>query len=407
MYKSQEKSKPFLILLFLLAPLLSVIVAAKFYRKKIFDQVVWLFFGFMGLIIVTTYTGSDVHRYHKWFEKYTVLDDYSKSIFFKDDVAIEIFRPASFYIVSKCSSNPQIYFAFVALLFGYFYVGILRLLLNSLRGDFNLLKVLVVLNFVFLFNFVDFQFVRSTLAKTMFIYYYLLYCRDDKIKYLLGSSLSILIHFMMVLPSFILLIHYLLNKKSNIKLLYIFFVLSSFILIFDFTSLKSLIETYLPEDLETKKGYLNEDYKENVDSAFNSTNWYIKYYGEISKYTLIYLSYLLVFKVKQCGNQLTNVLRFAFLFGIVANIVSVVPSGHRFFGIAYPLIWFVVSGTILGAAQKFPSAKFPRFIWIVFFFFITIGLRFVFDVMPLEFFLGNPVLAFFETSNVPLIDIIK
>jgi hypothetical protein len=361
----------------------------------------------MGVIMVTKNKTSDVHRYSIWFEQYSGLSDHAKKMFFSEDISVEIFRPASFYIISQISSNPQIYFLFIALFFGFFYVGILKILFADIAYGINIFKIFTILNFIFIFKFFDFQFVRSTTAIALFLYFFLMFCKHDKIAYLLLTTSSILIHFMMLFPVAFLIVYQFLPYKFNLKILYILFFVFSIFQFFEFSFLKDYIEEYLPTVIESKSSYLNEDYKEQLEEDINSTNWYIKYYRNILLISALYLLYSIIYKHRDINPFFIKILKFTFLFGILANVLSIIPLGDRYLGIVYPLIWFTISAYFLSKKFSFLNRASLKWVQYPMAFFIIIGLRNMFDIFPIEFFIGNPIISFLWVSDVPLIDIFK
>lgn len=394
-------------ILFLISPLLSLVVLARNFRSQAFFNVAWLFFGFLGIIIVTSNEASDVYRYSTWFNEYSNSSEQIQKSFFEEDIFIEVYRPLSFFLVSSFTDSSKIYLGFVALIFGYFYVGIIRMLLDNVLNRIGVFQLLFVLNFIFVFSFLGFQFVRFTTASVIFLYYFLRYSKNQDVKNILLSATSITIHFTFLFPVIILIGFHFFIKNKDLKIWYLLFLITSIITFVDFTVLKNIIEQYLPAELESKKGYLNEDYKMNVDESLSNVNWYIKYRADLLKFASLYIIYHLIFKFKTLDLQLVGILKFALFFGVFANIVSVVPSGFRFLVISNSLIWFAIAAFFLRNNLYSMNGIKVKILSGVIIFNIIIGFRYVFDIMPIELFIGNPILVFLGTSGVPLIEFIK
>jgi hypothetical protein len=392
-------------LLFLMSPFMSLIVMAKSFRSKVFYNLLWLFFGFLGFILVTNDQNSDAFRYSQSFKEYSNLSDDLRLNYFYDENGIDVFKVVSFNIVSAFTDNGSIYFLVIALFYGYFYIGILKYVFNSISFRLNFFYVLLILNFTFILPFLGFKFVRFSTATVVFLYFLIEYLTNGKRINLLYLCFSVLIHFSFLLPVFFVFIYQFLPKKINI--FFVLFVLTSFLSFFEFGVLKVIIEQYLPENLESKKSYLNEDYKELVDKGFGELNWYIRFRASIIRNTSILLLVYMFFSKKLNQLKYHSVLCFALSFGIIANIISVVPSGFRFLAISNSLIWFVFTINLLNNKFLILNKKILLITKIVVFYNVVVGLRYLAEDMPVEFFIGNPILAIFGTTNIAMIEFIK
>lgn len=394
------------LLLFLCFPFLAIVRLSSYYKHAFYQNFIWLFFGFLGIILLTHDTASDAYRYSIWFEEYANLPVELKLNYFSKDLSLDYFRPYSFYFVSLFTTNAKVYFLCIALFYGFFYKGILKFIFDSFDQKVNYTGALALISFVFIIPFLGFKFIRSPVALVVFIYFLLIYLKTNKLKYLILAAAAILVHFSFVLPVVFLIGYQFVPKKTGFFLL--LFIASVFFTFFDFSALKTLIEMYLPQDLDSKKAYLNEDYKENIVNAVEQVNWYIKYRLSFLTYSSIVLVLYFLYKSKIPQLKNISVLNFGLLFGVVANIISVVPSGDRFVGISMPLIWIFIITNYIQYQKVVNKNKLINLLFTTTILFnLLIGLRYLFDDISIEFFLGNPLLALFTMTNIPLIDFVK
>lgn len=396
--------------IFIVSPILSLIVLARQYRSKLYLNLIWFFFAFLGYILVTSNEFGDSSRYSKMFTEYANMSFEDQVVYFKEDAKLDLFRPLSFKLVSLFTDNDKFYFAFVAFFFGFFYSRILNFLIINLNQYLTFFTSLVLINFLFLMNFYGFQFVRFNTATVLFVYFILkFYLEEKKVKYLVFASLSVLIHFTYVFPVSFLILYQFLPKYK--KLFLYGFLVTSLFTFFEFSTLAQNIESVLPTELESRKSYLDSDYKTSIEESSNQVNWYIKIRGPLIKYTFLILiiQFLLFFKDKiNYNKKYDDLLGFLFFFGIFANIVSVVPSGSRFLSIVYGTIWLLLI-TILINNRALLMQK-PLVKYYLYFFFgfnLVIGVRYLFDIFPIEFFIGNFITVMIDTTDISMIEYIK
>jgi hypothetical protein len=114
-------------------PFLALVILAKEYKMKFFQNVIWAFFVFYGLTIVKNTENSDVSRYSKWFESFAMAQDVDWSTFFDESEKLDYFRPLSFQFVAIFSDSSVAYFAFIGLIFGYYYSRILGFVFENIN----------------------------------------------------------------------------------------------------------------------------------------------------------------------------------------------------------------------------------------------------------------------------------
>lgn len=399
-------NKKYGLLLLLCFPFLALVRLSSYYKHTFYQNFIWLFFGFLGIILLTNDSASDAYRYSIWFEKYANLPSELKVNYFTKSLSLDYFRPVSFYLVSLFTTSAKGYFLCIALFYGFFYKGILKFIFDSFDQKVHYTGALALLSFLFIIPFLGFKFIRSPVALVVYIYLVLMYLKTNKLKFLILSVTTVLIHFTFVLPLIFLVVYPFVPKKTGLFLL--LYVASVFFTFFDFSSIKGFILMYLPQDLDSKKAYLNEDYKENLVNAVKQVNWYIKYRIPILTYSSIVLVLYFLYRSTITELKNINVLNFGLLFGVIANIISVVPSGDRFISVSTPLIWIFIITNYIQYRNIVQKTKFINFLFTsTILFNLIIGLRYLFDDISIEFFLGNPIVALFTMTNIPLIDFIK
>lgn len=402
-----SRDKKYGTFLFLIWPLLSLLILSKYYKTRFYSNVIWALFGFLGLFLIYNAPGSDAFRYGEMFEEFAKMNTDEKRHYFGEGQSLDYFRPFSFYFISIFTTDSRLYFVCIALFFGFFYKKMLYDFFNKLTALKRLPQIIVFTSFIFILPFLSFKFVRFSTATIIFLYFTIKYFDTNNVKYQLFAAGSILVHFALVLPVGFLLIYRFLPKT---KIYFPLFVITSFITFIEFEQLKSIIQLSIPTNiLEVKSSYLNEDYKEAVEQSFTRTNWYIQYRGLILKISSLFIL-LIAFSQNNFKNIINyNLLIFGFAFGIIANIVAVVPSGFRFLGISGPLIWYVIICNYIN--DTLSSIKHKKIISLIIIpvslFNVVIGFRYFADDMPIDVFFSNFVWGLVSSSEIPIINLIK
>jgi len=408
--KISNTSLKFPLILFLISPLLSLIASFKSKNLTYIRYSIWGFYVFYGYVIIGSIEGTDVSRYFEMFSEFAILNWDKKAVFLNEDLTFDYFKTFSFYIVSIFSSNPRVYFAFIGFIFGFFYSGIIVNLIHKTAKIYNVLTFLLVFHFIFIIPFYSVQFVRFSTAVVVFLYFVFEYFINGKnTKFLYFSGLSILVHFTFIFPFIALILYHFLPKK--IYVYFYFYLLTTVVIQPEFSTVKDIIQQYLPTTiLEEKKAYLNEDYVEDVIVKKKRANWYIDYKGQILKYVTLLLVFYLVFVKSRfitTSEIYSSLFSFGLFFASLANIVSVIPSGSRFYNVSYPIIWFVL--TII--LTRMPSLKTNLFIKTILFFFllfqIIVGFRYAFDSISIDLLFSNVFFMFYYVTDIPLIDFVK
>ena len=394
------------LLLFIIWPLLALIVNIKHYRTKDFQLVALLFFAYFGYVFVTALETSDVYRYAILFDKYAKLSIELKLSFFEDRM-FDLFRPVSFFVVSLFTNDARIFLAFVATIYGYYYLKLFRIITLYLHASKAKYAGLFVISWLFTLSITGFQFIRFNTAEVVFIYAAaeILLNGNRGVKTMANLVLACLIHFSLVLPV-ICLLFYTFIYKNKVVLFYLF-VITFFVQFVEFNALADLIAQYLPEILDEKKGYLNKDLNILRETELKTVNWYILYRPIVLRITLLFLLFPLIHRRSAKSEfRMFNLLNFALFLGVIGNIASIIPSGGRFLGIAIHILWLICTIAYLAGNLKLDVLR-SIIVALVLIYNIIVGTRFMMDGASIELIFGNPIFAYFSHSNIPLIDYIK
>lgn len=394
------------ILLFIIWPFLALMVNVKSYRTKDFQLVALLFFAYFGYVFVTVLETSDVYRYSILFSQYAQLPIELRLSYFENRM-FDLFRPVSFFIVSLFTNDARIFLAFVATIYGYFYLKLFKIISLYLHKSKAQYAVLFVISWLFTLPVYGFQFIRFSTAEVVFIYATTEIILNGNIttRTISNLVLACLIHFSFVVPV-ICLLSYTFIYKNKVVLFYLF-ITTSFVQFAEFDTLANLIAQYLPESLESKRGYLNEDLNVLREEDLKTVNWYIFYRPIVLLSALLLLLFPLVHRRSAKSElRMFSLLNFALFLGVIGNIVSIIPSADRFLGVATHLLWLICTIAYLAGNLKLDVFR-KTIVALVLIFNIIVGTRFMMDGASIELLFGNPIFAYFSHSNIPLIDYIK
>jgi len=396
-------------LTFIIWPFGALISSLPKYRTKFFLNIIWMFFIYYGFVMVSSIEGSDVYKYSKFFESYANQSLQTRINYFSDQKEIDLFRFVSFIFVSFFSKSASVYFAFVGLIFGYYYSRIIGLLIVNLNKTVRLSGSFLMISFLFIMDFYSLQFIRFSTATLIFNFYVLKYFFDsNRVRYLLMSGLSILVHFSFVFAVLILAISILLKLKP--QLLFFIYLVSILFDLFNYEFVADLIYRFAPGYiLETKEGYLNSDLLYIQSLANEKVHWYIMYRSSILIFAQLILLIFLMFKKENLAtiNKYKVFLSVVFSFGIMSNFLAEIPSGNRFITVFNHLIWFFLIMLIINKEMNVKIFGIKYLILLPIIFNIIVGLRYAMDSITLDFFFSNFIIASFYQSGIPIIDFIK
>lgn len=402
--------------LFFLWPFLALLFVLKNFRLSWAKNVVWAFIVFYGYTMVVSgdeQTGSDSVRYRNEFIELSAsnitLEGFANLFYVDNTEDLDIIQPLVAFLVSRVTNNYHIFFAVLAFIFGFFYSRNIWLILDRKSLNSGSLDFLVILAFIFVVGFWNINGFRFWTATHIFLFAVLSYIIKGNRKYLLLVWFSCLVHFSFLFPSIVFMFYLLIGNKTNIY--FYFFILTLSASLISSQALVNFMTNNLPSVFQKRtKLYTNEDYAETLSSKIEVTNWYIRYYLTFLKWPIIAFIVYIFYegkKLLQRSQRLTKMFNFSLLFGALANIVSLVPSGGRFITVSYifflAVIFFYIQYTYTNAMVKNILWTSSPFLLL----FAVVSIRFSFDSIGIATIFGNPVLATILDINIPMINLIK
>lgn len=289
-------------ILFVLWPFVSLIFAVKNFHIKRYRWIILLFFIFFALVFIPENAG-DGSRHARLFLKtaerpISELFDIINDVIQRNSGAyLDIYTPIVNYTLSRVSNWPNTAFAFHALVFGFFYLKSIEIVYDEfpLKRYYNLNSLVFFVFFVTLISIHRISFVRFYTAGWLFFYMSYQYFKTKERKYLLWSTLSVLIH-LSILPLFgLLLLHSFLGNRTKIYTLILVF---SFITPDFFNQIFEQLQTSRPEGLLEDKlnTYADKDFLRGRVNRLENLNWYAKY--KFSAIIFSLFSVALIFVIK-------------------------------------------------------------------------------------------------------------
>jgi hypothetical protein len=410
--KQNDSSNSFyIILLFLISPIASVVVALKNHKESWACNVVWMFCVFYGYNFVIGNEGSDINRYKAKFQILLSQDlsfsDFIQRLFFSPDSELDFLQPLITYFVSLFASDYRIVLAVFGGLFGFFFSRNVWSVLKLVNKGFKWYVIFFIFIFSFIFAVWDINVMRFTIASHIFIYGLIRIIVDGKKSGWIILFLAAMMHFSFVIAICVFGIYKIV--RNRIVLFYGLYFVSLFVSELNFEAVKS-ITSYLPKALTEKSdGYVNEDYKESRDEKKENKNFRGKFYQDSLKWgTAILLSAAFIKRKQWLQRDYRKDCLFAItLFSLgIFNILSNIPVMNRFLFVFYLLamVFFVLQ------FQDYPNKTDHKAIWIstpLLLFYFVMKLRIGLEFTGFFTILGNPFSAYFNEGDIPFIQFFK
>lgn len=317
------------------------------------SAVVYIMFAMMvGYAISFSNSSADSYRYAEAFISFDNTLDYNAIVrLYREGELRDLYRLLLFYFVSIFSSNPKVMYAFAGLVYGVFSYLSLRVLVKE-RGSNSdpylfFLSLIFFTYYVSLVNVNGFRF--NTCALVLFYSLYNFIFQKKSI-WVIGILITPLFHygFLPVIPIFILykLVHPIFYNKKGVKgILFFMFVLTFLaswfletnIINIGFLSQIDLFSGAIGNRME----YLNSSEVANAmgvrkdTSLFLSVKIYFVYAVKIWVFVMILFIRKILKKMEGDKSEFTNLFAFVLFFYSLSFILSSIPSGVRFLGIAH------------------------------------------------------------------------
>lgn len=413
-------------LLALIFPLGGLVNALRNWRKPWAKDVFWIVCIYLGAIHIycpegtILGSGSDGGRYAlrlmMWHQNGYTLGEVLKN-YLVDQHAMDLYQQFTTWLFASFTDNGHVLFAFWAVVFGFFYSRniwyVLEKLPDGLAGRFFILVTL----FFLVCPITRINGVRMWTALHVYVYALLPYLVEGKKHRLWWLAVPPLIHFsylyvvLLGLGYIFLPKYFRTGNRAFLLVVLATFILTFFISILNLPKLASALTRYSPGAYSRRiEMYINQKALDRNVAKAALNNWYVAASRNVLHWCCNVLMVAAFFPVVAHGKtnrkELTDLYVFALLFGSLANVMSLIPSGGRFLSVAW---MFTVPCILLFLANLSSKDLFYKLAvfaswWLLIPFVVEI--RKLFDCYGLAIF-GNFVTVFFWESNVPLIQFVK
>ena len=318
------------LLLFIIWPFLAFITAIANFKHKEAKKVVYFFLIYYGLCFVNQNEGVDAYRYALDLKENASLpfSDFFKIVggLYATDTSVDIVEPFISFIVSRFTSDPGIYFAVWAAIFGYFYLKSIDLLhtRHVMNPGWN--GLILMIFFIFILPITSISGVRMWTAAWIFFYgaIHVVINRDPK--FLLLTLAASLVHWSFISANLILIGYFL---AGNRNIIYIPLTLASFVV-----PQMQTISLRLGGGIQNRfDNYSSEGYIQAVQDSREQTVWFMQIGGDLVFYFLIFA--IIVIQILSFAREKEkdekNLFSFLLVFLTFVNFGMAIPSfGGRF-----------------------------------------------------------------------------
>ncbi|MHC1775905.1 MAG: EpsG family protein [Lentimicrobium sp.] len=399
-------------LLFFIWPFAMLLYAIKNFRYYWASNIFWLFTIFFGFTYVIIGNESDASRYKDQLVTMSNSNFNIQQLFLhymeEGGSELDIAQRLLTFIISKFTEDFRILFAFFGFFMGYFISRYIWLIINKFDRKLDFFTGLLLISYSLVIGIWDMGGIRWNIAATIFVFSVLNYLDTKDRKYLWIAASTIFVHWSFPIALAVLLFYFIIGNRSLIY--FVLFMMSFLISQINLDIFRDFFTNYAPYVVQESRGsYLDQGYVDLLADESGRLNWYVTGHREGLKW-FIFLSviYLYIKGVKSMKNNafVFSVFNFAIFFYSIFNILSSIPSVHRFLNIGSLLILACI---ILYTA--FLKNNFPQWIKLIsvpiLILYITVRVRTGFDFFGIWTIIGNPLLAIFVENEVPLIDIVK
>jgi hypothetical protein len=365
---------------------------------------------FFGVSFVVSTSGGDSERYAEELVRYhqqnISLNDVLDSSYDEGGSKLDVYQPLVTWVVSTFTANIKVLFSVFAIVFGYFWFKSLIIIRSFIAKPLNGLLLLAFLLLVLTNPIWKINGVRMWTAVGVFFYgIVLLHFKNDK-KGWIFLVLPMLIHFSLII-SLVLYIAYRILPLKNTTILFGLFIFSFFLGELNLDILRSYFEL-LPSILQSKQGYVGEEYVEKVGMFSEQHNLNYLIANLLNKYVIlvmvIIVYYNMVFNKKISEKYLNAFFPVALFFLTFSNFAASVPSGGRFATVSNLML---VTAFLLFLNQDTKMNIIIKGILNGSLFYIIIfEIRIGLETTGVFFFIGNPIVNWFIIDS-PLINFFK
>ena len=407
-----KKSNPFwVVIIFFINPLLSLVVSGRDYLSKYFTNIIWLFCTFYGYTFYPIRNTMDSFRHRedflRWASERNMTFDYFVSRLYGDDVSfVDVLFPLLKFVVSRATDNPNIFYGILGCLYGYFFSRNIRFILNHYKLKVDKYSLVFLFMFAFTIPLWEINSFRFWLAAHIFVLAVFKILFHKKKAPYIGLFITPFIHFGF---AFALLLFFMYKLIGNrIKLHFMICVASVFLGQLNLAkSLQSMMPSTSIEMIDKKTtGYTSEGYIEERAEGAATLNWYVRLKSAPVKYLTLLVIGFIYFRHK--SDLLPLFCAGLFIFSISFMLMSSVPVFGRYNRIGQMLIYGFL---FLFFVKNRDKVQWYRKIFPYHFgaaaLFIIVSVRSGFDTMTIDTLISNPLISMFYHSDENVIKFIK
>jgi hypothetical protein len=366
------------------------------------------FFGEEG----ARYKDSFAYReaFYNMHDTATTWENYKGSLF-DGETTFDVVIPLITYIISSFTRNAKVFFLILGVIFGYFYGKNIEFVIHNTNYNKHN-RFLLFLFFVFaiiLPFWSGLNGLRMNIGIHIFFYGVSGYLKSSKANYLFYIILSGLFHFAIIAVVGIFFAFYFTPFKKYNIIYFVLFIITFLIAEANIEGIVNFARNYSPSAFQSKvEGYVHDDNVQNFKTTFTEgRSWHALYFGKALTYSIFYLTsitYLFNRRDMLLDDNQKIFLSFALILFSFANLINQLPSGGRFYTIAYLFAFIPI--TIFYSKTK--RKKLFHFTLIPLLFFSIVNIRDGFEHITMASLFANPLLAWFDFLNqAPIVDYIK
>lgn len=424
MYSSNKNGQTAL-LLTLILPFAGLIYSLSHWRESWAKNTFWLTCIYLGAVQIflpegtVLGEGADggrmVMRLMNWYGSNITLEQIFAN-YLKDQHTMDFFQPLLTYFVSRYTDNGHVLYAISAVVFGFFYSRNVWYVLERLTNK-PLGYIVILVTLFFLINpITNINGLRYYTAVHIFVYALIPYLYERDRSKLWWLFVVPFVHFSFLYVVLFALVFYLLTYKIKsmgnmiINTAFIVFVVSLTINSINLSSVNTVLADYSPEAFEDRIDlYVNQDVLNSRREGSALTNWYVgaSYIIKNWCYSLLLLLLNPCLKRNFKNRQFSTFYVFSLLFGAIANLMSLIPSGGRFQVVSQMFMVSLILLVVVRIPINDTFRKYVGFASLLLIIPFVVDIRKLFDFYGITAILGNFITMFFWENNVPLINFIK
>lgn len=349
-YKSHSNQANIIliVILFILSPFITLLVALKNYNLSWSKTIVWFFIAYYGFTFyVAPDSTSDSHYYARELQRMYLIENaipYFLSYITLSAGFQDVYQPVISLLVSRFTSDYRYLFALFGMILGYFYANNVWTLLKKKKLPFDYFSLLLILVFVFIVSIgAGINGVRMWTAAHIFIFGAFLYFNQNRTKGLTFIAMTILVHFSYLFPVLLFISYLFLHRfKTPLIVYFSIFVLSFFLNVVDFELGRTLV-SYLPQLYESKaSSYVSEATEKRILETGTEIKPWFYTYGRLGlKYGSFILAVFLFFNKRfiNANSLAYHLFSFGLLSFGLSNILSYLPSVSRYITLSNLFLW--------------------------------------------------------------------